>query len=83
MILYHDLLQKDAESLRQLLLDAILDTDLLKIDLSHVGSLAPGCRDILLSFSNGEKENSTRLLIFRRRRADTLTTDIELGKRVE
>jgi len=80
LILFNDLIQEDAESLRQLLLDAIRDTDFLKIDLSKVAVVAPLCGDILFTFSNEEKEISKRLLIFRRRKAGIATTDDSLDK---
>jgi ABC-type transporter Mla MlaB component len=80
LILYKDLIQEDAESLRQLLLDAMRDTDFLKIDLSQVGQVAAPCGDILFTFSNEEKEISKRLLIFRRRRTGSPETDSSLGE---
>lgn len=67
LAMFGDLSQTDAEPLRQLLLDAIRDTDFLKIDLSMVKLIAPACGEVLFSFTHEDRDISRRLLIFRRR----------------
>jgi len=67
LAMFGDLVQGDAESLRQLLLDAIRDADFLKIDLSLVKLIAPACGEVLFSFTDENRDISKRLLIFRRR----------------
>ncbi len=77
LVINGDLNQEDAESLRQLLLDAIRDTDFLKIDLSLVCQIAPTCGEILFSFSDEKRVVSKRLLIFKRRAENATTALVE------
>ncbi len=70
LVMYDALTHEDLASLRQLLMDAMRDTDFLKIDLSQVGHISPVCGEMLFSFSDEEKGVSKRLLIFRRKAGD-------------